>query len=860
MISKEYTKSTYAIKPIAEHIYYWLRQKSGKRFDSQRANFTGNVSDLWYFNDLIELQGKNLSAIELENECNKYAVNLLKSWNTKYAGSKKMNSLDSNGECHSFSNRTISKSSNNGGIKAKKSEPVPELPVRFGSHRLDDTETQRIRDLAFKNFHNLTFEQKAERRVFNQEDYARWMIKDFLVLWAKDFEKEFHNACKAEQTNPTKKHCVKTKISDIELTTDVHIDEDWAKGAHIHYIAPPFDPATGLFANPRNYVKIYRAIGDKLEKKYSFKNKSNRLYKFLDEGTALGNIAKLSNDLKSESLTKIQNNTDLLDIDLIKRSFVQHNNLDGSIEKSFDDIVKDESNRVYEEHLSKVSSILVKSLSSHNLDYDSLSNFLEKHGVSMEFIYEHESNDGEHYKKKTTKEQIFVFKDKSTGLEFTNANFKGDARKKLKQFAGSESDRNAVQSQIKSSIAEEEERKPFDLENVEKVLAHNMNMIKKKMAHEFSLSTLSSDDIKIRKGEYFEDFMSLCMADGILVNLNKQGNLTYHKVIKNKTDKSDYKAIKYKSSWFSDDLHGKTMKELFELDTDTIIRLNLTWIMDLFPQKFMQYNVAYMRSDHNLAEKMERSSDSKSYLLVSIQRNYDWRQLEQHYLSNGGFYIYSGQRGEPSAFFKPAREDGVFDIEFKPFDARKAAADVWAYVQKDVIDNPNNVSHFYAEKKNFFGVKQPAAPSDFLRTLYVERAFCASDEVRECTQISNGFDEITRVMIENKLNHIISKSEDSITKSIGKSDNSKFNFTNMHGLCITKNDEFNDVGNKRFKELYINFLVDSYIRLEDEGFGEIYFEGMSLKEYNPELAFEISDRIDKVRHSHTHRKNNLNNK
>ncbi|TON99524.1 hypothetical protein CGH44_25095, partial [Vibrio parahaemolyticus] len=72
--------------------------------------------------------------------------------------------------------RTITKSSTIGGRSVSKTEAIPYLPVRFGSHRLDDIETQRIRDTAFNNYKNLSEQDKVKLNVFNKEEYARWMI------------------------------------------------------------------------------------------------------------------------------------------------------------------------------------------------------------------------------------------------------------------------------------------------------------------------------------------------------------------------------------------------------------------------------------------------------------------------------------------------------------------------------------------------------------------------------------------------------------------------------------------------------------------------------------------------------------
>ncbi|UPR18567.1 hypothetical protein H9J99_19290 [Vibrio parahaemolyticus] len=205
MLSKEYKKSVWAVNPIAEHIYYWIRKKNGKRFDSERAIFVSNIKELEAFNDMLELRGNKLSPSELEKECQKYTRDVLDHWQQKYAGARKWSKMDENNECHELTSRTVTKTSTVGGKSVSKTEAIPYLPVRFGSHRLDDIVTQRIRDTAFNHYKNLSDKDKSILNVFSKEEYARWMIKDFLILWAKDFEKEFHNACKAEQLKKNEK-------------------------------------------------------------------------------------------------------------------------------------------------------------------------------------------------------------------------------------------------------------------------------------------------------------------------------------------------------------------------------------------------------------------------------------------------------------------------------------------------------------------------------------------------------------------------------------------------------------------------------------------------------------------------------
>ncbi len=865
MFSKVYNYGAWAVNPIAKNIRY-LRKKDP---NIEASVFVSNIAELEHYNDVICYRENKLTNSEKDELYTKYAREVLDHWQTKYAGARKWSKMDENNECHELTSRTITKSSTIGGRSVSKTEAIPYLPVRFGTHRLDDIETERIRDTAYNNYKNLSEQDKVKLNVFNKEEYARWMITDFLILWTKEFEKEFHNACKAEQLKKTKKHKIKTKISDVELPMNIHISPDWKMGAHIHYIAPPFDPTTGLFSSPKNYVDIYRKVSIKLEKKYSYKSKSKRLYKFVEEGVAIGAVKQISNDLKEEAVLDIMDNPTLIDKDRVRKDFIKNNGYDCDIDdqlkvdKFFDDLdkneeakaafdqtLKSEAEAVYEKRKEEVSRIVSKALNNNIVDYDKLQADLKEQGVEIDFGFDHEKDTNSHFDKKKDVEHIFEFTDLKTGIKFNNASFKGDARSKVKRFASSYNERNQLQHEINKTFKTKQERLPYDVDNIQTVLAHNMRMTKAAMNHELSLAPHSSEEaIKIKR-KHFETYMQLCLESGILVNLNKQGNLTYHKINKNRKKnhgentewfesgkaQADYSAFKYKSSWFSEDLRGKDIKELFELDDETIIRLNLTWVMDAFPARFMQYKVAFMSNNKNILEKMNQNADAKSFLLLSIQKNYDYRKLEQRSTYDGGYYIYSIRNEQPTVYFKPS-DDSSFDVLFQPFQARSAAMDTWAHTQKEVLENLDNADYgtsFYAKDGKV---------CDFLRTMYVERAFCPNNDMRSRIEVRNGFDERTVEFMNKKFDTLIEKAEASIDKAINTPNKNSFNFTNLHGAFVLSNEEFQGV----LKERYEEFLNRSIVKLEKAGFTDLTMNGIILEDY----VRKNEKRIEHLRESKT---------
>ncbi|HCH4208774.1 TPA: hypothetical protein N2919_002015 [Vibrio parahaemolyticus] len=863
MLSKEYKKSVWAVKPIAGHIRY-LRNKDP---NVEVSVFVSNIAELEHYNDVIRYRENKLTNSEKDELYEKYTREVLDHWQKKFAGARKWSKMDENNECHELTSRTVTKSSTVGGKSVRKTEAIPYLPVREITHRLSEIELQRIRDTAFNNYKNLSEQDKVKMNVFDEEEYARWMILDVLVLIGKESEKGFHNECKAEQLKKTKKHKIKTKLSDVELVMNIHIKPDWKSGAHIHVIAPPFDPTTGLFSSPKNYVDIYRKVSIKLEKKYSYKSKSKRLYKFMEEGVAIGAVKQISNDLKEEAVLDIMNKPTLLNVDKICKDFIKNNGYDCDIDDqlqvdkffddldkneeakaAFDEMLKSEAEAVYEKRKEEVSRIVSKALNNNIVDYDKLQQELKEQGVEIDFGFDHEKDTNCHFDKKKDVEHIFEFTDLKTGIKFNNASFSGDARSKVKRFASSYNERNQLQHEINKTFKTKQERLPYDVDSIQTVLAHNMRMTKAAMNHELSLAPYSKEEaIKIKR-KHFETYMQLCLESGILVNLNKQGNLTYHKINKNRkkihnenTDwfeagkaQADYSAFKYKSSWFTEDLRGKDIKELFELDDETIIRLNLTWVMDAFPARFMQYKVAFMSNKTNLLEQMNQNADAKSFLLLSIQKNYDYRKLEQRSTYDGGYYIYSIRNEQPTVYFKPS-DDSSFDVLFQPFQARSAALDTWAHTQKEVLENLDNADYgtsFYAKDGKV---------CDFLRTMYVERAFCPNQDMRSRIEVRNGYDERTVEFMNKKLDTMLEKAEASIDKAINTPNKNSFNFTNLHGAFVLSNEEFDGVLRERYEE----FLNRSIVKLEKAGFTDLTMNGIILEDY----VRKNEQRIEQLRES-----------
>ncbi|HFQ5013740.1 TPA: hypothetical protein ACGUQA_004658, partial [Vibrio vulnificus] len=238
----------------------------------------------------------------------------------------------------------------------------------------------------------------------------------------------------------------------------------------------------------------------------------------------------------------------------------------------------------------------------------------------------------------------------------------------------------------------------------------------------------------------------------------------------------------------------------------------------------------------NLLEQMNQNADAKSFLLLSIQKNYDYRKLEQRSTYDGGYYIYSIRNEQPTVYFKPS-DNSSFDVLFQPFQARSAAMDTWAHTQKEVLENLDNQDYgtsFYAKDGKV---------CDFLRTMYVERAFCPNQDMRSRIEVRNGYDERTVEFMQKKFDTMLEKAEASIDKAINTPNKNSFNFTNLHGAFVLSNEEFQGA----FQERYEEFLNRSIVKLEKAGFTDLTMNGIILEDY----VRKNEQRIEQLRESKT---------
>ena len=148
---------------------------------------------------------------------------------------------------------------------------------------------------------------------------------------------------------------------------------------------------------------------------------------------------------------------------------------------------------------------------------------------------------------------------------------------------------------------------------METVLLNNLNAVNKALSKELGQIPLSEH--KEVKNRAFKTFYERCLATGVLVNLNKQHHLSFHKLVENTqvSSQNNLKATKYNASLFnSPELSGKAIARHFDLDL-VDIHQHQSELMKLMPRTINYRKVVFFSMDnqqHNQLENLYRQYEN----------------------------------------------------------------------------------------------------------------------------------------------------------------------------------------------------------------------------------------------------------
>ncbi|TOC02138.1 hypothetical protein CGJ93_16015 [Vibrio parahaemolyticus] len=159
---------------------------------------------------------------------------------------------------------------------------------------------------------------------------------------------------------------------------------------------------------------------------------------------------------------------------------------------------------------------------------------------------------------------------------------------------------------------------------METVLLNNLNAVNKALSKE--LGQIPPSEHKEAKSRAFKTFYERCLATGVLVNLNKQHHLSFHKLDENKqvSKQNNLKATKYNASLFnSPELSGKAIAQHFDLDL-VDIRQHQSELMELMPRTVNYRKVVFFSLDN----KQHNHVYQEYFHLNRYQSLFDYYGLE----------------------------------------------------------------------------------------------------------------------------------------------------------------------------------------------------------------------------------------
>lgn len=326
------------------------------------------------------------------------------------------------------------------------------------------------------------------------------------------------------------------------------------------------------------------------------------------------------------------------------------------------------------------------------------------------------------------------------------------------------------------------------VDKIEDVLTTIIEKTKVDLERDLKLAT-TPEQQKIAKLNAFKEFEIRCHNAGLVVNLNKQGNMSYHTVQDNNFKKNgiienNAKLTKYKASTFiNPELQGKSLISLFGLDEEAIMK-HQNDLFEVMPKTLNYRQTVYTNVDLSLMNTVAQ----EWYLQKRFQDFFDYWKTEARHNDNGSISYFNKDTGEAIA-----TEKQISDTE-----------STMTYN----IANPKAAGGFIAalqmEKARALGEGQiltitpPEGRTNFddLRHLQVELMFSTdanSNKVR-VEYPNKATDEQLEKLIEQRLDKELERFDKNVQKF--SKNKTKFTFTEASGAHLIRNPDFIDYQDK----------------------------------------------------------------
>lgn len=363
-----------------------------------------------------------------------------------------------------------------------------------------------------------------------------------------------------------------------------------------------------------------------------------------------------------------------------------------------------------------------------------------------------------------------------SNVELNTASFKGkDFEVAVKKFTERfEADRNLKSGQ--------------KVDKIEDVLTSIIEKTKVDLERDLKLAT-TPEQQKLAKLHAFKEFENRCHNAGLIVNLNKQGNMAYHTVQDNNFKKNgvmenNAKLTKFKASTFiNPELQGKSLILLFGLDEEAIMK-HQNELFDVMPKTLNYRQTVYTNVDLTLMNTV----DQEWYLQKRFTDLFDYFNAEAKPNEDGSLSYFDKTTGEAIAKDKQTSDT------------------TWTTTYN--IANPKAAGAFIAalqlERARALGEGQiltitpPEGAKNFddLRHLQVEMMFSTdsnSNKVR-VEYPNKETDEQLEKLIEQRLDKELQRFDKNVQKF--SKNKTKFTFTEASGVHLLRNPDFIDYQDK----------------------------------------------------------------
>ncbi len=332
-----------------------------------------------------------------------------------------------------------------------------------------------------------------------------------------------------------------------------------------------------------------------------------------------------------------------------------------------------------------------------------------------------------------------------------------------------------------------EERLPFKVNELEIVLAKNLEMVKTELDKE--LKKLPVNDHSEAKKRAFLQFTEVCRKSGVMVDMNKQKHLSYHKISLNKrANENNVSSHKYNSSKLQDStLKGKHLYSYFDLDEQAILE-HQTNLLRRMPKTIKYRDRVFLNldlSDVNLLE-------DESYFLKSI----DKLLKDITAIPNDKGLTYFNKKGEALIDFKDLG-DGNSEITISNLRPIQSAILLKARILEDVrtMEEPKGLKE--GEPWITITPKSDKQSFDDLRHLHVQLLF-SPDKNSEKIAVDYPdmkSDPVLNKMIQKEFEQKIKRFNSTFAQYGKEPKNNKFNFTKAYGIELLDNPKFKGLDN-----------------------------------------------------------------